>query len=99
MTERTVDRTLVLTSLQRAMLGEIFPALRAVTVEWSQRKVRFFAYVDGPLKEADAESLSCISAELAADFWPGVDIEYQVVRSDLPAKIDDTRARVFHRRE
>jgi len=51
------------------------------------------------LSDADAESLSCISAEVAADFWPGVDIDYEVVRLDFPEKIDDPRTRVFHGRE
>lgn len=99
MTERAVDRVLVLLSLQRAMLGEVFPALRAVTVAWSHTAVKFFAYVDGPLTEEDAESLSCISAEVAADFWSGVEIDYEVVRVDFPNRIEDTRPRVFHRRE
>lgn len=96
---RTVDRTLVLLSLQRAMLGEVFPSLRAITVEWSDRAVKFFAYIDGSLADEDAESLSCISAEVAADFWEGVDIDYEVVRLDLPSSIADERARVFQRRE
>lgn len=99
MNGRVVERVLVLLSLQRAMLGETFPALRAITVEWSQVAVRFFAYVDGPLTEEDAESLSCIAAEVAADFWSGVDIDYEVVRVDLPNPIEDARTRVFHRRE
>lgn len=96
---RSVKREDVLFSLQRAMLGEVFPALRAVTVEWSDRQVKFFAYVDGPLADEDAESLSCISAEIAADFWSGVDIEYEVVQVDAPNRIVDQRTRVFHRRE
>lgn len=99
MTTLHIERTQVLLSLQRAMLGEVFPALRAITVEWSDEQVKFWAYVDGPLKEGDAESLSCISAEVAADFWSGVEIDYETVRLDAPVKIMDTRTRVFHRRE
>lgn len=99
MTERSVERALVLLSLQRAMLGEVFPALRAVTVEWSYAAVKFFVYVDGPLTEEDAESVSCIAAGVAADFWSGVELDYEMVRLDFPARIDDVRTRVFHRRE
>ncbi len=99
MTVPRIDRTLVLLSLQRAMLGEVFPALRAITVEWADDRVKFYAYVDGELADDDAESLSCISAEVAADFWSGVEIDHEVVRVDSPAKITDTRVRVFHRRE
>ncbi|MEQ1736808.1 MAG: hypothetical protein ABL886_10470 [Rhodoglobus sp.] len=89
----------MLLSLQQAMVGEVFPALRAVTVEWSQTLVRFFAYVDGPLCEEDALSLSCISAEVAADFWSGVDVDYEVVQVDVQGRIDDSRIRVYRRRE
>ena len=99
MTPRSVDRTLVLLSLQRALLGEVFPALRAVTVEWSDRVVKFWAYVDGPIADEDLESLSVISAEVAADFWSGVDIDYEVVRLDSPQPIEDSRTRVFRRKE
>jgi hypothetical protein len=99
MTARHVERSLVLLSLQRAMLGEVFPALRAITVEWSEMAVKFFAYIDGPLAAEDAESLSCISAEVAADFLPGVEIDFETVRLDFPNRIVDTRTRVFHRRE
>ena len=71
MSHREVSRTLVLLSLQRALLGEVFSSLRAVTVDWSDSMVKFWAYVDGPLAAEDEESLSCVSAEVAADFWPG----------------------------
>jgi hypothetical protein len=82
------------------MLGEVFPTLRAISVEWSDYLVKFFAYVDGELADEDAESLSCIAAEVTADFWSGVEIEYEVVRIDSPVRIPDTtRTRVFQRRE
>lgn len=99
MTARSIDRASVLLSLQRALVGEVFSALRAVTVEWSDTRVKFWAYIDGPLSEEDAESLSCISAEVAADFWSGVDIDYEAVRLDFPNRIQDERTRVFRRRE
>lgn len=94
-----VTRALVLLSLQRALLGEVFPALRVLTVDWSDAAVKFWAYVDGALRSEDAESLSCVSAAVAADFWPGVDIDYEIVRCDSPSPIRDARTRVFARRE
>jgi len=81
------------------LLGEVFPALRAVSVEWSDTLVKFWAYVDGPLTDEDSESLSAISAELAADLWSGVDVDYEAIRADRPEPIEDTRTRVFQRRE
>ena len=99
MTTQIIDRPLVLLSFQRAMLGEVFPALRAITVEWSHTAVKFFAYIDGLLAEEDSDSLSSISAEIAADFSTGIDIDYEVVQLDFPQRIDDTRTYVFLRRE
>ena len=99
MNPREVTRTLVLLSLQRALLGEVFASLRAVTVEWSDSMVKFWAYVDGPSTTEDEESLSCVSAEVAADFWPGVLIDYEIIRCDAPQAIPDSRTRVYSRRE
>ena len=99
MSHREVSRTLVLLSLQRALLGEVFSSLRAVTVDWSDSMVKFWAYVDGPLAAEDEESLSCVSAEVAADFWPGVDIDYEVIHLDAPQPILDGRTRVYSRKE
>jgi hypothetical protein len=99
MRSRVVERSLVLLSLQRALLGEVFTALRAVTVEWSGSLVKFWAYVDGPLSEEDAESLSCVSAEVAADFWDGIDIAYEVVRLAPATRVEDQRVYVFLRRD
>lgn len=92
-------RARVLLSVQRALVGEVFPALRAVTVEWRPDMVKFWAYVDGVLRDEDNESLSVVSAEIAADFGPEVEIDYEVVRRDAPMAIDDGRVCVFRRRE
>jgi len=63
-------RQKVLLSIQRAMLGEVFPSLRAVSVDWDYWKslcVWIYAYVDGDLSEDDRESLSQIEIEVDAD--------------------------------
>lgn len=92
-------RTRVLLSIQRALLGEIFPALRAITVEWDTRIVSIHAFVDGSLAETDAESLSCISTEVTADFAPDMEVECVLHRVDAPQPIHDARAWVYRRRE
>lgn len=94
-----INRTTVMLSLQRALLGEVFPSLRMLTVEWTCDRVFFYAYVDGAISENDSESLSCISAEVAADYWDDIEIDYEAIRIDYPAKITDSRTRVYHRRE
>jgi len=92
-------RVRALLSLQRAFLGEVFPALRAVTVEWGDKSVRFRAYVDGPVAGVDGDSLSGVSAEIAADFGPEVTVDYEILRRDAPAPIHDQGVWVFHRKE
>ncbi len=99
MNSPSVNRESVLLSLQRALVGEVFPALRAVTVEWSESAVKFIAYVDGELEEADSDSLSSVAAEVSADFPPSVEVDYEIVRRDGSAAIQDGRLRVFRRRE
>src|SRR6185295_11358345 len=51
------------------------------------------------ISDEGLESLSVISAEVAADFWSGVDIDYEAVRVDWPMPIEDSRTRVFRRKE
>ncbi len=92
-------RPRVLHSIQRALLGEVFPTLRALTIEWRHDLVKFYAYVDGPLADHDLESLSCVSAEVAADFGPEIEIDYEVIRLDAPQPIADARVWVYNRRE
>jgi hypothetical protein len=99
MSQPQVERAAVLFAFQRALLGEVFPALRAIAVDWTETGVSFVAYVDGPLDEKDATSLSSVAAEVAADFPAGVDVDYDVIRCDAPAPILDSRLRVFQRRE
>lgn len=93
---RRVDVAL---SLQRALLGEVFPALRAVTASASANLVSFRAYIDGEPHPDDLESLSCVSAEFAADFESGVYVDYEVLRVDAPARIHDSDWWIFRRRE
>ena len=92
-------RARALLSIQRALLGEVFPALRAVTVDWGLNHVKFTAYVDGDVRQEDDDALSCVSAEVAADFEAGIDVAYEVVRRDAPAPIDADGAYAFLRRE
>ncbi len=82
-------RSRLLLSAQRALLGEVFPALRAVTIRWSKDAIALRAYVDGELLDDDAESLSCIATELTADLWQEMRVDYEAIRCDWPQRIDD----------
>jgi len=98
----TIDSELrqnVLLSLQRALLGEVFPALRTVSVEISNDGVKFYCYVDGPPTEEDLESLECVETEVMADFAEDFDVSHEVLQVDVPNSAKDKRYAVFARRE
>lgn len=75
-------------SLVRAMLGEVFPALRAAGfVLCSDKVVEIKFLVDGELDEEGAESIECILTEVIADFYDEVAIEKHVIRCDAPVPL------------
>jgi hypothetical protein len=81
-------RQCVLLSVQRALLGEVPPALRGVTLGWDDRLVYLRCYFDGPISEEDHESMELVATEVMADFFPERNVELQVVRQDAPSRLD-----------
>ena len=71
--ERTELNSLLKSSIQRALLGEIFNELVAVSFDNDElRKLRITYHLDREPTDADYESLSIVSAEVLAD----VDFQY-----------------------
>jgi hypothetical protein len=66
------ERTRVLLSVQRALLGEITPGMRAIAVDWDQERIRIRVLHDGPWDaslEADFDAGAV--SQVVADFpWP-----------------------------
>jgi hypothetical protein len=77
-----IQRSFVLLSLQRAMLGLVFPALRGVSVEWDHRTIHVTAYTSGPLAKEDEESVSEMETEVMADFPESILVTSEIVRRD-----------------
>jgi len=73
-------RVRLLLSLQRAMLGEVTPNIRAVTC----RILRWI--IDGPVSEKLRDDLSVIGTEVVSDF-SSHRISEEFVRRDAPADI------------
>jgi hypothetical protein len=94
-------RQTIFFGLVRALLGEVFPVLRLVRFEFDDATVCVDYFVDGEVEEADAESVSCVEAELAADLDPEVTIVSRI--HPLPASeaipISANAVTVFRRRE
>lgn len=97
-------RTGVLLSVHRALLGEIRPNMRAISVEWSEKNIRISVYVDGEIdEEAGDEFDAGVVTQVVADFPhphvndPIVDVEF--IRCDAPAKLDCRGEIVYARKE
>lgn len=101
MSQGSITADDVILSVQRALWGEVFWALRVITAEVSTSALNIWAYVDGPLSEEDEESLSSMCTEVLADFWhgDGFEFHFEVVRVDAPQPVLDTRIRAYERRE
>lgn len=81
-----IDRVSAILSLNRALLGEVFPQLRAAKIQWDEEKVNLFFYYDGEISEDDRESLECVATEVISDF-PDHGLEVEIVRCDYPARV------------
>src|SRR5579859_278584 len=61
-------RTTALLSVQRALLGEIFPSLESLWLRIEPEGVELLWCVDGALSPQDRDSISSVEAEMQADF-------------------------------
>jgi hypothetical protein len=100
MTEaKTEMRPQVLLSVQRALLGEVFPSLRGVALGWDDRRIGIVCYIDGPISTSDQDRLASVETEVQADFSEAYEIELEIVRCDAPAKMAPLQAWAYLRRE
>ena len=74
--------------IMTALLGEIIPSLRAVTVDVKENKIIITSYYDGIISEDLIEDVSCMETEVMAAFFPEYQIEWKAVRCDFPTKIE-----------
>ncbi len=86
-------------SLQRALLGEIPPALRACVFSISEFNIDIRFYIDGVIREEDEESISCVESEVLADYDPKYVISARCIQLDTPTIINDDGIWVYSRRE
>lgn len=86
-------------SLQRALLGEVPASLRAVVFSIVGNKLDVRFYYDGPINDVDAESASCVEAEVLADYTADDIVGIHLVRLDSPSFIKDDGTWVYQRRE
>lgn len=93
-----IDRVGAILSMNRALLVETSPALRAAFISWNDEEVHLFFYYDGEISEEDHESAECVATEVISDF-PEYALEIDILRWDMPKPIPQTGELVYHRRE
>lgn len=86
-------------SAQRALLGEVSPALRAVVLSSRDRSIDVECFFDGAVSAEDEEGMWGVEAEMMADCYPGESVAVHVTRSDAPSPIDCEGMTVYRRRE
>ncbi len=98
MTENEL-RTMVLLSLQSAMLGEIFPEMRSISCSWTSKNVNIRVVVDGEVD--DMESIDFIHTEMIASLPEDIHVSIENIRVDSPQAINECSLAVcvYQRRE
>lgn len=78
-------RSDIVLSVTRALLGEVFRELVAVSCELvNEEHFELIFFVDSVLSPSVIEDVSCIEAEVMADFPDDVEISHRIVVSDHP---------------
>jgi hypothetical protein len=94
------DASLAL-SAQRALVGRLSAAVRAVFVNKADSKLDVFFIVDGQISAEDDEEASCTATEMCADFPDVTNCNHHITRLDSPSLIYRPGGShlVFQRRE
>jgi hypothetical protein len=88
-------------SAQRALLGNITPSTRAVSVEVSpeQRRASVRFIFDGEPSPYEEETASVAHTEILSDFVDEWAVELEMVRTPAPQRMEHLRLVVFQRCE
>jgi hypothetical protein len=97
----TIDprRCEVLLSVQRALLSEITPNIRAVTVEYDATSIHIEMFFDGEISDDDRETVLLVDTEVLAEFPAHHRVDTVGIRRDAPAPIPKDRLWAYYRKE
>jgi hypothetical protein len=101
MENNKIDIAYALLSVQRALLGEITPNLRAVVINLdapNESGIIYF-YYDGGISDKDFDIASCAITEITAAFPAGYPFEEHIERLDAPAEIPIQGSLAYLRKE
>lgn len=86
-------------SLQRALLGNVTPNIRAIVVEIEETKITLFFYFEGETDDDDEELASVVETEVIADFDEVYSIDTKVQRLDRPQVIKNNNGVLVYLRK
>jgi hypothetical protein len=92
-------KSVVLIALQQALLGEVGPTIRLVTVNFDETSVHFDVYYDGEITAEDRESMSQVETELLALFPETHSTTHQLHRIDFPGILPKNSTWAYFRKE
>lgn len=104
-TENDADfRREVLLSVQRALIDEITPEMRFVSVESSLSDIHIWVYIHGRIKERvkdefDTGAVTQVAADFAYPDRPPVIVHFDFIRCDYPQKPEFRGLVVYGRKE
>jgi hypothetical protein len=83
-----ITRESIILSVSRGLWGEVMPEMRAVACRRrGPDAFDIIFYVDGATTEALFDSVTCVGAEVVANFPDNAEIEEIIERVDAPARI------------
>ncbi len=78
-----VNRERVLLTLVKALLGEISPELRAVSIKWDSTTISIFFFFHEKISEKNYESAECVATEVISAF-PEHKLQVTIEQIDYP---------------
>jgi hypothetical protein len=98
--EEVLLRTSVLLSIHRALLGEITPQMRAISVEWLSGSIKIWVYHDGKISSDIIEDFdTSVITQIYADFPQPNFVDFEFIREDFPNRINAGEDLVFALKE
>ena len=81
-------RVRLLLSIQRALLGEVTPNIRAITAQVDAQTIVLRWIIDGEISDSLRRDLSAVGTEVIADFATH-QIAEEFIRCDAPHAMDE----------
>ena len=83
--------TMLLLSIQRAILGVITPNIRGITCALNNSQIIIRCYFEGQITEENEESMNSVEAEVIADFPPDFTIDLQCIATNKSESLEQHR--------